>query len=174
MNFSEFSLSKAATDNLLSIYKISEPNEVQIKSHKAITAGRDLIVASPTGSGKTLAYLLPLTVSADLTSKNVQVMIIAPSQELCIQINKILNNLYDKEAFADKSAVLIGDGNIQRQVEQLKKKPVFVIGTPGRIKQLIESKKLRVHDVKTLVFDRQTSSLTRTILTICFLSGSHA
>jgi superfamily II DNA/RNA helicase len=153
MNFSEFSLSKATTDNLLSIYKISEPNEVQIKSYNVITAGRDLIVASPTGSGKTLAYLLPLTVSADLTSKNVQVMIIAPSQELCIQINKILNNLYDKEAFADKSAVLIGDGNIQRQVEQLKKKPVFVIGTPGRIKQLIESKKLRVHDVKTLVFD---------------------
>lgn len=153
MTFNEFSLKQATIDNLLSVYNISEPNEVQIKAYKTISSGRDMIISSPTGSGKTLAYLLPLVSSVDITQKTVQAIITAPSQELCIQINKILNNLYDKDTFTDKSAILIGDGNIQRQIEQLKKKPVFVIGTPGRIRQLIEDKKLHVHNVKTLVLD---------------------
>lgn len=153
MTFNDFSLSQTVISNLSSIYNISVPNEVQIKSFKAISAKKDLIVASPTGSGKTLAYLLPLTVSVDLSQKTVQVLVTAPSQELCIQINKILVSLYDADEFTGKSAVLIGDGNVQRQVEQLKKKPVFIIGTPARIRQLIENKKLRVHDVKHLILD---------------------
>ena len=126
---------------------------MQIKAYKTISSGRDMIISSPTGSGKTLAYLLPLVSSVDITLKTVQAVITAPSQELCMQINKILANLYDKDIFTDKSAVLIGDGNIQRQIEQLKKKPVFIIGTPGRIRQLIENRKLSVHNVKTLILD---------------------
>lgn len=153
MTFQDFLLQQTTIDNLLSVYNISTPNEMQIKAYKTISSGRDMIISSPTGSGKTLAYLLPLVSSVDITLKTVQAVITAPSQELCMQINKILSNLYDKDIFTDKSAVLIGDGNIQRQIEQLKKKPVFIIGTPGRIRQLIENKKLSVHNVKTLILD---------------------
>jgi superfamily II DNA/RNA helicase len=151
--FTDFSLKPEIIDNLISVYNITEPNIVQIKSNKAIAAGKDIIVSSPTGSGKTLAYLLPLIARTDISLKTVQVIITAPSQELCIQIGKIITELYGKDVIASKVAVLIGDGNISRQIEQLKKKPVFVIGTPQRLRQLIEAKKLHVHDVKTLVFD---------------------
>lgn len=162
MTFNDFSLQQVTIDNLLSVYNISKPNEVQIKAYKTISDGRDMIISSPTGSGKTLAYLLPLVSSVDITQKTVQAVITAPSQELCMQINKILTNLYDKDTFADKSAVLIGDGNIQRQIDQLKKKPVFVIGTSGRIRQLIENKKLHVHNVKTLVLDEADKLFDKT------------
>lgn len=153
MTFNDFSLSPDIIAQLSSAYGVKQPNEVQIKSQKAISAGRDLIVASPTGSGKTLAYLLPLIQRTDITLKTVQALIIAPSQELCMQIGKIITCLYGKDTIGDKSAVLIGDANINRQIEQLKKKPVFVIGTPGRLVQLIEARKLHVHDVKTIVLD---------------------
>lgn len=156
MNFADMSLSQEVTDRLISLYNINEPNEVQMKAYKPISEGRDVIVSSPTGSGKTLAYLLPLVAKTDLSSKNVQVLIIVPSQELCMQINKVLVSLYsgyDDDRFTDKSAVLINDANITRQMDALKKKPVYVVGTPARIKQLIETKKLRVHDVKTIILD---------------------
>ena len=153
MSFYDYSLPQQIIDNLYNVYNIKEPNEVQIKSFSAIKEGRDLILSSPTGTGKTLAYLLPLISTTDITLKTVQVLIITSSQELCMQINKLIQNLYGSDLIHDKSCVLIGDGNITRQTEQLKKKPVYIIGTPGRVKQLIDNKKLHVHDVKTIVLD---------------------
>ena len=153
MSFYDYSLPQQIIDNLYNVYNIKEPNEVQIKSFSAIKEGRDLILSSPTGTGKTLAYLLPLISTTDITLKTVQVLIITSSQELCMQINKLIQNVYGSDLIHDKSCVLIGDGNITRQTEQLKKKPVYIIGTPGRVKQLIDNKKLHVHDVKTIVLD---------------------
>ena len=153
MSFYDYSLPQQIIDNLYNVYNIKEPNEVQVKSFNTIKEGRDLILSSPTGTGKTLAYLLPLIFSTDITLKTVQVLIITSSQELCMQINKLIQNIYGNDLIHDKSCVLIGDGNITRQTEQLKKKPVYVIGTPGRVKQLIDNKKLHVHDVKTVVLD---------------------
>ena len=153
MSFYDYSLPQQIIDNLYNVYNIKEPNEVQVKSFSAIKEGRDLILSSPTGTGKTLAYLLPLISTTDITLKTVQVLIITSSQELCMQINKLIQNVYGSDLIHDKSCVLIGDGNITRQTEQLKKKPVYIIGTPGRVKQLIDNKKLHVHDVKTIVLD---------------------
>ena len=75
MTFNDFSLQQVTIDNLLSVYNISKPNEVQIKAYKTISDGRDMIISSPTGSGKTLAYLLPLVSSVDITQKTVQAVI---------------------------------------------------------------------------------------------------
>ena len=123
MSFYDYSLPQQIIDNLYNVYNIKEPNEVQIKSFSAIKEGRDLILSSPTGTGKTLAYLLPLISTTDITLKTVQVLIITSSQELCMQINKLIQNLYGSDLIHDKSCVLIGGANALTALQGAPQRP---------------------------------------------------
>ncbi|MDX8047295.1 DEAD/DEAH box helicase [Gracilibacillus sp. S3-1-1] len=124
-----------------------------IQRHTAhlITEGKDIIAEAPTGSGKTLAYLLPLLQQIDPTLKNTQVVILASSHELVMQIHQQVQE-WSKDSGIG-STTLIGGANVKRQIEKLKKKPQIVIGTPGRMSELINQKKLKMHQVKTIVLD---------------------
>ena len=128
-----------------------KPTAVQEKTAPLIIRGEDVIAESPTGSGKTLAYLMPLLQEIDLTKKQVQVAILASSHELVMQIHHELQNWTTNSEIS--SVTLIGGANIKRQIEKLKKKPQIIIGTPGRVLELIKQKKLKVHEVKTIVLD---------------------
>ncbi|WP_077622756.1 DEAD/DEAH box helicase [Sediminibacillus massiliensis] len=124
---------------------------VQSRAVPLISEGKDVIAEAPTGSGKTLAYLLPLMQHINPEHKHVQAVILASSHELVMQIHKEL------QAWAEGSGItgitLIGGANVKRQLEKLKKRPQIIIGTPGRVMELINKKKLKMHEVKTLVFD---------------------
>ncbi|MFC4401766.1 DEAD/DEAH box helicase [Gracilibacillus xinjiangensis] len=124
---------------------------IQLHTARFIIEGRDIIAESPTGSGKTLAYLLPLLQQIDSTQKNTQVVILASSHELVMQINQEVQDWSRDSGIG--SATLIGGANVKRQIEKLKKKPQIVIGTPGRMNELINQKKLKMHQVKTIVLD---------------------
>ncbi|WP_163582078.1 DEAD/DEAH box helicase [Gracilibacillus saliphilus] len=124
---------------------------IQLHTARFIIEGKDIIAESPTGSGKTLAYLLPLMQQIDPTQKNTQVVILASSHELVMQINQEVQD-WSKDSGIG-SATLIGGANVKRQIEKLKKKPQIVIGTPGRMNELINQKKLKMHQVKTIVLD---------------------
>ncbi|WP_430786450.1 DEAD/DEAH box helicase [Virgibacillus flavescens] len=128
-----------------------EPTAIQIQTEKIISNGKDIIAEAPTGSGKTLAYLLPLLQKIDPLKKQIQVIILASSHELVMQIHKEIQNWTKGSGI--KTASLIGGANITRQIEKLKKKPQIVAGTPGRVHELITKKKIKMHEVQTLVLD---------------------
>ncbi|UQD51150.1 ATP-dependent helicase [Bacillus methanolicus] len=133
---------KSGFENLTSIQKQTIP---------LILQGKDVVAESPTGTGKTLSYLLPLLHKIDQSKKSVQVVILAPSQELVMQILGEFQKW--SEGSGIRGASFIGGANLKRQLEKLKKNPHVVIGTPGRTFELIKQKKLKMHEVKTVVLD---------------------
>ncbi|WP_299093846.1 DEAD/DEAH box helicase [uncultured Metabacillus sp.] len=135
-----------------------EPTAIQVKAIPAIVEGKDVIAESPTGTGKTLAYVLPMLNKIDSQKKNAQVVILAPSRELVMQIFDEIKKW--SEGSEITSASFIGGANIKRQVEKLKKSPQVIVGTPGRVQELIKMKKLKMHEVKSIVLDEGDQLLT--------------
>lgn len=128
-----------------------EPTAIQIRTISLIGQGRDIIAEAPTGSGKTLAYLLPLLQKIDATKKQAQVVILASSHELVMQIHQEIQKWAKGSGITSVS--LIGGANVNRQIDKLKKKPQIVAGTPGRVLELINKKKIKMHEVQSLVLD---------------------
>ncbi|MDQ0215986.1 superfamily II DNA/RNA helicase [Oikeobacillus pervagus] len=129
----------------------AEPTPVQKQAVPIIMEGEDVICESPTGTGKTIAYLLPILNQIDEQKKGLQVVILAPSRELVMQIAEEIRKWTKGSGIVSTS--LIGGANIKKQVEKLKKKPQIIVGTTGRIMELIKMKKLKMHEVKTIVVD---------------------
>ncbi len=127
------------------------PTSIQSFAIPAILDKKDIIAQSPTGTGKTLAYLLPVLNAIDTEKLNVQAVIMASSQELVMQILSEVQKW--AEGSGIRSASFIGGANVKRQLEKLKKHPHIAVGTPGRLLELIKQKKLKMHEVKTVVLD---------------------
>ena len=140
---------------------ITEPTEVQTLSIGKILENKDLLVNAQTGSGKTLAYLLPMFEKIDTSKRETQVLVLAPTHELVMQIvdqAKLLaaNSNVDVTSFS-----LIGEVNIQKQIKNIKAiKPHIVVGTCGRVLDLIQQRKLKAHTIKTIVLDEIDSLLS--------------
>ncbi|MDR0846482.1 MAG: DEAD/DEAH box helicase [Lactobacillales bacterium] len=122
------------------------PTLVQERSYEVLASGSSAIISSPTGTGKTLAYLLPLIAGVKPGVRN-QIIVVAPSKELASQIAEVARSL------GANVAALIGGGNVKRQIEKLKKNPEVVVGTLGRLSELVAQKKLKMHSAETIVFD---------------------
>lgn len=122
---------------------------IQTATQALIADGEDLVAISPTGSGKTLAYLLPLLNKIEMNHQ-LQVLIVVPSQELAQQIGEVIREWKPNEMTAQ---VLAGGANVKRQIENLKKKPEIIVGTPGRLLELSTQRKLKLHQIQTLVLD---------------------
>ncbi|MFE1625410.1 DEAD/DEAH box helicase [Brevibacillus reuszeri] len=148
--FAELHISASLLD-VLRERKMDNPTPVQADAIPLIMEGRDALVESPTGTGKTFAYLLPLLTKIDMEKKDVQAIVLAPTHELVVQIAREAESLLP--AYDTAVVPLIGGADVKRQVERLKKKPVLVVATPGRLLELIEQRKLKVHEVKTVVVD---------------------
>ncbi|MFE8701391.1 DEAD/DEAH box helicase [Cytobacillus sp. FJAT-54145] len=131
---------------------------VQASAIPAIVEGKDVIAESPTGTGKTLAYLLPVLNGIDPEKKSIQVVILASSQELVMQILQEVQTW--SEGSGIRAASFIGGANVKRQLEKLKKNPHVILGTPGRTLELIKQKKIKMHEVKTIVLDEGDQLLT--------------
>lgn len=127
------------------------PTAIQEKAIPAIIEGKDVICESPTGTGKTLSYLLPALQKLDETKNGIQIVILAPSRELVMQIFDEVKKWTKGTNIV--SASFIGGANIKKQVEKLKERPQIVIGTTGRIVELIKMKKMKMHEVTTVIVD---------------------
>ena len=128
-----------------------EATAVQKETFLPIYEGRDVLAESPTGTGKTLAYILPILNKIKADEQKVQAVVLAPSRELVMQILDVVQ-AWGKES-GITAASFIGGANPKRQLEKLKKHPHIVIGTPGRLEELIKQKKLKMHGVNTIVLD---------------------
>lgn len=136
---------KLKKENILS------PTEVQSKAIPYILEGKDVIGQSPTGTGKTLAYLLPLLTRVNPENKTLQVLVLAPTRELAVQVNKVANELGNDLGIL--SIPVLGGVNIHRQVDSLKKKPQIIVGTPGRVLELLRMRKINAQTIKSVVVD---------------------
>ena len=128
---------------------ITEPTEVQRAAVPPILEGKNVIVQSPTGTGKTLAYLLPLLTKINTATKDLEVLILVPSRELAMQVFRQLKEVADNIG----AVSLIGGANTARQLEALKEKPKLAVGTPGRIGELLEKRKINGQAVRAIVVD---------------------
>jgi superfamily II DNA/RNA helicase len=137
----------------LSKQQISEPTPIQSAAIPPLLAGKDAYLHAETGTGKTLAYLLPLFARLDAALAATQVVIVAPTHELAIQIHRQSCDLAQNAKRAIRSVLLIGGTPTDRQIEKLKGKPQVVVGSPGRIVELIERGKLKMPHVRAIVVD---------------------
>ncbi|MGL4623796.1 MAG: DEAD/DEAH box helicase, partial [Culicoidibacterales bacterium] len=143
--------------------EISAPTWVQSQSADAILSGNDVIAQAHTGSGKTLAFVLPLFMRLDVTAKTQQALILAPTHELVMQIHHQIQLLAENSGIALKSVPLIGDANVNKQIERLKlQKPQILVGTPGRVHDLIKKKKVTAHTLQTIILDEADNLLENT------------
>ncbi|MBI2039485.1 DEAD/DEAH box helicase [Candidatus Microgenomates bacterium] len=126
------------------------PTPIQIQAIPAILEGRDLIGLANTGTGKTAAFLIPI-VNKIFKDRNQKALIITPTRELAVQINDELKSFTANMSIY--SALLIGGSNMLRQISDLRRNPHIVIGTPGRLKDLIERHQLKLNDFQTFVLD---------------------
>jgi superfamily II DNA/RNA helicase len=108
---------------------------------------------SETGTGKTLAYLLPLFQKIDPQLAATQLIVVVPTHELAIQIQRQAGALAVNSGLPIRSVLLIGGTLMQRQIDKLKKKPQVIIGSPGRIREMITLNKVKVGLVKCVVLD---------------------
>jgi ATP-dependent RNA helicase DeaD len=133
--------------------QISDPTPIQSAAMPVLMAGKDAYLNAETGTGKTLAYLLPLFTRIDAAQAATQVVIVAPTHELAIQIHRQSCDLAQNAGRAIRSVLLIGGTATDRQIEKLKAKPHVVVGSPGRILELIERGKLKMPHIRSIVID---------------------
>ena len=133
-SFSDFKFADGLFRNLSARGYVT-PSPIQDKSIPAISQGRDLVGLAQTGTGKTAAFLLPLIHKAAKDPKQ-NVLIVAPTRELALQIESEFRIF----AFGSGlfSAICVGGMPIFPQIRSLRANPSFVVGTPGRLKDLAE------------------------------------
>lgn len=147
--FADFAIDQQIKLNLAAKgYTTPTPIQDQIIPH--ILEGKDVVGIAETGTGKTAAFLIPL-IDKVLHNPHARVLIFTPTRELALQIRDEL------VAFSQKlpilSTICIGGSSITRQIERLQKRPSFVIGTPGRLKDLSQRKKINFIHFETIVLD---------------------
>ena len=137
-----------------------KPTEVQEESIPfLLTENKDLISLAQTGTGKTAAFGLPAIQQVDLKNQNVQVIILCPTRELCVQICKDLES-YSKYVKGIKLLSVYGGTNIETQIKSLKKGVQIVVGTPGRTKDLLKRKNLKLEIVNKVILDEADEMLS--------------
>jgi len=158
MTFSEIGLNdeilKAITD-----LGFEEPTPIQQESIPFVLSEEtDLIALAQTGTGKTAAFGLPVIQKIDSGKTQTQSIILCPTRELCLQITKDLET-YSKYIKKLKITAVYGGTNIQTQIRALNSGSQIVVGTPGRVIDLINRKKLKLKDVEFVVLDEADEML---------------
>lgn len=151
--FKDFGLALRIVSNLEEM-KITSPTKIQDESIPHVLEGKDVIGLANTGSGKTAAFLLPLIHKLGLTKKvgiTETALILAPTRELAMQIQEEFVRFTNH--INVHSALCVGGMNIKMQMKQLTRKPQVIIGTPGRVKDLLEKKSLSLDNTTTFVLD---------------------
>ena len=126
------------------------PTPIQEKTIPLILEGKDVIGLANTGTGKTGAFLIPI-IHKILENPRDHLLVVVPTRELAIQIQE------EFMAFSDglgiRAVSVVGGANIRPQIEKLRSRPNVVIGTPGRLRDLIERKKLNLKFFNNIVLD---------------------
>nr|WKN37412.1 DEAD/DEAH box helicase [Tunicatimonas sp. TK19036] len=134
---------------------IEKLNPMQIEAQSAIASENEVMLLSPTGTGKTLAFLLPLIDALDPACEEIQIVIIAPSRELAIQIEQVMREM----GTGFKVNAVYGGRRGSKDRVEIKHRPAVLIGTPGRVADHLRREAFSTAHIKTLVLDEFDKSL---------------
>ncbi|HEX6258460.1 MAG TPA: DEAD/DEAH box helicase [Candidatus Saccharimonadales bacterium] len=148
--FEDFPFSTALHANIAEKGYVS-PSAIQDQAIPHVIEGRDVIGLANTGTGKTAAFILPIIEKLSGTTSAPAVLIMAPTRELAEQIDEQFRTF--ARGMRLYSALCVGGMNIDRQIRDLRRRPHVIIGTPGRLKDLLQRRVLFVKDMTTLVLD---------------------
>jgi ATP-dependent RNA helicase DeaD len=136
------------------------PTEIQKQTIPFISSDiRDLIALAQTGTGKTAAFSLPILDMIDDGSRKIQLLVLCPTRELCLQITKDIKN-YSKYLPNIKTTAVYGGSSITDQIRSLREKPQIIVGTPGRVIDLINRKSLDFSEIHWLILDEADEMLS--------------
>lgn len=154
MTFENLGLNKDMLQVVEALY-FKEPTTIQKEAIPKIIDGKHVIGHSQTGSGKTHAYLLPVLHSLDVEKDEVQIVITAPTRELAIQIMEEVKTITKILHYEDKwrSRLIVGGMDRPKMLKQLERVPHIVVGTPGRILDMIEAGALSIYEAKSFIID---------------------
>ncbi|MBI1223386.1 MAG: DEAD/DEAH box helicase [Bacteroidetes bacterium] len=127
------------------------PTEIQDKTLEASLKGRNLMGIAQTGTGKTGAFLIPIIDQLIGSRANFQALVVVPTRELAVQVEEEFKHM--AKGLNVFSSCFIGGVNIKRDLNELKRKSHVVIGTPGRLNDLMQQRVLRFENFQTLVLD---------------------
>ena len=127
------------------------PTEVQARSIPPLREGRDLIGQAQTGTGKTAAFGIPIVEKIEPASAHVQALVLTPTRELCVQVTEEIARIGQLRGI--RTVAIYGGSSLDKQVEELKRGAQVVVGTPGRVLDLIRRGELRLDRVTTVILD---------------------
>ncbi len=152
MTFESMGLAPEIVEALAKL-EITMPLPIQGAAYAKVCEGRDVYLNAETGTGKTLGYLLPLFRRIDVALDGVQVVVVVPTHELALQVQRQCQAVVQHAELPVRTLVLAGGSPRSRQIEKLKGRPHLVVGTPGRLLELIDMRRLKVHQVVAVVLD---------------------
>ncbi|MCC7074661.1 MAG: DEAD/DEAH box helicase [Deltaproteobacteria bacterium] len=156
--FDDFALPEVFNTGLRDLgYK--QPTVVQAAVFKAVREGKDVLVQSRTGSGKTTAFALPLLVGIDPEARRPQALVLAPTRELALQVSAEAARLGHHAGI--RVVTIYGGASMRAQIDALQAGAHFVVGTPGRVKDLYRQGYLRFEHIKAAVLDEADEMLSR-------------
>ena len=158
MKYSEINL-KENIKKALNELGFNLMTKIQEESYEHILNGKDVVGMSSTGSGKTAAFMIPTLERIDVEDKNTQVLAVTPTRELAIQIVQETRK-YLKYTQGINALAIYGGQEYKAQAIALRKGVKIVVGTPGRLRDLIKKKILRVDKITTLILDEADEMLS--------------
>lgn len=150
MTFQELNI-RSETLRSLTAMGVVEPTPIQAEATPHLLAGRDVVGQAQTGSGKTLAYSIPLVERCDPDQPAVQAMVLVPTRELAFQVGSVIEELSKEHRL--RCAFLYGGRDVSDQQTLLASGPQVVIGTPGRLLDLLFRGNLRLNELRFLIID---------------------
>ena len=145
----------------------TEPTPIQVQAIPHLLAGRDVVGQAQTGTGKTAAFSLPILERIDLDVTAVQALVLTPTRELAMQVTEAIRDLSgissDGPVKVGRSLQVLtvyGGQSIDRQMQRLKRGVHVVVGTPGRILDMLSRGSLKLDKVKWLVLDEADEMLS--------------
>src|SRR3954464_5494291 len=154
--FAELGLSEPQLDALRHL-GYENPTPIQEQAIPALLEGRDVIGQAQTGTGKTAAFGLPLLQYIDIDDDEVQALVLTPTRELCIQVTQALRAYGEKKGV--KVVAVFGGAPIRSQQEQLKEGAQVVVGTVGRVMDLMSRHSLMLTSARFVVLDEADEML---------------
>lgn len=138
---------------------IEQPTPIQDAALPVLLEGRDIIGQARTGSGKTLAFSLPAIQSVDRDLRRIQVLVLVPTRELAVQVGSVIEEASAGQGIS--TTLVFGGRGINPQIAAIRRGAQVVVGTPGRILDLIRQDALNLSSLRMLVLDEADEMLDR-------------
>lgn len=150
-----------STETLLQLEHLgfTDPTQIQQDAVPALLQGKDIVGQSQTGTGKTAAFALPALELVDADNKAVQALILTPTRELAQQVGEAISDFSSKERRVF-SLTVYGGQSIERQISRLRRGVQIVVGTPGRVIDLLERRELVLDQLKLAILDEADEMLS--------------